>query len=591
MMAYRSSTRRVDVREALSDLESRIAGIDATHTSSVDELRSLLIDAGELETGLLDADCDVEDDRSLLSSALDGVVRPIAASFVRAWCGRPIEETTLVSCGERLRALRIRSPAEAVHVSTPEGFAYYGLFPETYIDAAEDLIGARAPTSVVVIGIRSIGTTLAAVVAAALVERGIAVERLTLRPRGHPFDRVVRLSPHLTRRLRACAARTETLFAIVDEGPGLSGSSFASIAEQLARFGVSDARVVFFPSWNADAAAFVSEGARRIWPRHAKYIGDFDDAWVRSGRLEKAFGARVVHDLSAGAWRALFYPSLDRSPAIQPQHERRKFLLHARDGERLLIKFEGLDRGARERRARAERVADARFGAPMAGWHHGFLVTRWVDGTPLGAADVTPELLRRVAHYLAWIFRRERTGRLADPAPLLEMLRVNASEGLGAGYGGTAVSRVAELSEVVTYAPAVRVDGRMLPHEWLRTRDGYLKTDTASHFDDHFYPGETDVAWDLAAAAIELALDPAADRMLVREYQAVSGDRDVEHRVRFMRPVYAAFRLGYTTLAAGALGTSGDAGRMRAASERYADVLRRELSRDRIAGQSCATGT
>lgn len=591
MLAYRSAARRVDVREALSDLEGRMAAGDATQAPSLDELRSLLIDVGELETGLLDADCDVADDISSLSAALDDVVRPIAESFVRAWCGRPIEKTRVAAWREQLRALRSRALPDAVQVSTPEGFAYYGLFPETYIDAAEDLIEARAPRSVIVIGIRSIGTTLAGVVAAALVERGISVERLTVRPRGHPFDREVRLSARLTRRIRAWAARPETLFAIVDEGPGLSGSSFASVAEQLAAFYVPDARVVFFPSWNADATGFVSEGARRIWPRHAKFVGDFNRAWVRSGRLERGFEARVVRDLSAGAWRALFYPSLDSSPAIQPQHERRKFLLHRRSGEQLLIKFEGLDRGARERRARAERVATARFGVPVEGWRHGFLIAPWVEGSPLGTGDVTPELLRRVGHYLAWISKVERSGRLAHPAPLLEMLRVNTNEGLGMGCGDAAVRQVAAWSQAVACAPAVRVDGRMLPHEWLRTSDGYLKADAASHFDDHFYPGETDVAWDLAAAVIELALNPMADRMLVREYQAASGDRDIECRLRFMRPAYAAFRLGYTTLASRALGTSGDAGRMRAAAERYGAVLRRELSSDRVDDQSCATGT
>jgi hypothetical protein len=419
----------------------------------------------------------------------------------------------------------------------------------------------------------------------------VANQRLTVRPRGHPFDRVVHLSPRLTRCIRASAARTETLFVIVDEGPGLSGSSFASVAEQLAILGVPDARVVFFPSWNADAAGLLNDAARRIWPRRAKFVGDFDRAWVRSGRLERLFGARVVHDLSGGAWRSLFYPSLDTSPAIQPQHERRKFLLRDADGEQLLIKFEGLDRGARERCARAERVADAGFGAPMQGWAHGFLVTRWVDGTPLAAADATPELLRRVGHYLAWISRFERSGRVAHPAPLLDMLCVNANEGLGVGFGEAAVKQVADGSTAIACSSAVRVDGRMLPHEWLRTRDGYLKTDAASHFDDHFYPGETDVAWDLAAAGIELALNPAADRMLVREYQAASGDHEVERRLRFMRPTYAAFRLGYTTLASVALGASPDAARMRAASGRYAGVLRRELCTDRVDGQSCATGT
>jgi hypothetical protein len=256
----------------------------------------------------------------------------------------------------------------------------------------------------------------------------------------------------------------------------------------------------------------------------------------------------------------------------------------------MLIKFEGLDRGARERRARAEQAASAGFAPAVRAFAHGFLATEWVEGRPLDARAVTPQLLRRIAHYLAWVAGSQRTGRPADARSLIEMLRVNTIEGLGRSEAVAADRLVGGVADVIARVPAVRVDGRMFPHEWLQAQHGFIKTDVASHFDDHFYPGETDVAWDLAAAAIEWRLDAAETALLIREYVSVSRDVDIEPRLHFMRAAYAAFRLGYTTLGANALGAASDGVRLRDASRDYADLLRRELT-CRVDGQSCATGT
>jgi hypothetical protein len=586
MLVYRTESMALAVRATLDDLERRIASVERERLGGIDELRSVLIDAGEVESGLIDAVCPDEDDTPHVAAALDELTGAIAETFVGYSCGVCSESTSTRTIQ---RVLRRHDLPDEVEVSRPEGFAFYGLFPEVYIDAACQLAEAPSPRSVVVIGIRSIGTTLSAVVAATLRARGIATERLTVRPRGHPFDRRLRLSSSLTSRLRELSANPGTVFAIVDEGPGLSGSSFASVVESLSALGVPDERIVLLPSWNPDESALSSERARRIWPRHRKFVSEFDDVWLRSGRLARAFDAEVLRDLSAGSWRDLFFSAVD-APAIQPQHERRKFLVRVAH-ERMLIKFEGLDRGARTRRARAEEVASAGFAPPVRAFTHGFLATSWIEGMPLTGRVITPQLLCRLAHYLAWIGRCQRTGRTADPAPLVEMLRVNAHEALGREASGAAVRLSGAAADAMARAPAVRVDGRMFPHEWLGTSQGFVKTDVASHFDDHFYPGETDVAWDVAAAAIEFELDSAEMRFLIREYKAASGDTEIDRRLRVMRPAYAAFRLGYTTLGASALGTSRDAERLRDASRRYANVLQRELSASELDGQSCATGT
>lgn len=591
MLVYRSGRRQLDVREGLSDLQKRLSVLNGPSSpDTLDEIRSLLIDIGELEAGLVDAECTDDDDETPLACALGGAIGAIAEMFAGAWRGAPTDTACGASVRDELRALNARDLPERVEVSLPEGFAYYGLFPEVYLEAAAEFLRARRPASVVVIGIRSIGTTLSAVVAAVLREASIPVERLTLRPRGHPFDRELRLSAHLHARLRALALRPRTLFAVVDEGPGLSGSSFASIVDSLAALGVADDRIVLFPSWNPDPRTLRNERARRVWSRHTKYVGDFDRVWLDTGRLRRTFGIEVMQDLSAGAWRGLFFESGEAIPAVQPQHERRKFLVRRGDGEQMLIKFEGLDRAARARTARARRVSNAGFAPPVEGFAHGFLMTRWIEASPVDARDIEPELLRRIAHYLAWNARCERSGTNHDLAPLIEMLRVNADEGLGHGWGAQAVRCVTPQVAAAGAAPAVRVDGHMFAHEWLHAPNGVFKSDASSHFDDHFYPGETDIAWDVAGAAIELGLDAEAERVLLDEYRSASGDIGIERRLRFMRPMYAAFRLGYTTLGCSALGESPDGNRLRAASRRYRNVLQRELSAKDMDDRSRATG-
>ena len=77
------------------------------------------------------------------------------------------------------------------------------------------------------IGIRSIGTSLAAVVAAA----GKGETSASVRPGGHPFARTLSIGVRMTGKLLVAADAKGTrrpLFAVVDEGPGLSGELAAA---------------------------------------------------------------------------------------------------------------------------------------------------------------------------------------------------------------------------------------------------------------------------------------------------------------------------------------------------------------------------
>lgn len=66
-------------------------------------------------------------------------------------------------------------------------------------------------------------------------------------------------------------------------------------------------------------------------------------------------------DLSAGAWRKLFYNDENDYPPSQPQHERRKYLCRTQGRERLWLKFAGLGRYGEQKLERARALAEAGF--------------------------------------------------------------------------------------------------------------------------------------------------------------------------------------------------------------------------------------
>ncbi len=552
--------------------------------SPAPDLPTLLIEGGVLEAGVVDA----------LSPDMDGGGSPMPTLL-----GQAMVELALAARGGKGRLPSIRArfaglaadlPPGRVEVSEPEGFAFYALYPETYAEAARRFLRAERPGSAVVVGVRSIGTTLSAVVAAELLASGVQVSRVTVRPRGHPWNRELRLSPELTRTL----AKAEHVL-VVDEGPGISGTSFACVAEAAAAAGVPDGRIHLFPSWDCDGSGLRSERARVVWPLVKRWTVSFEETFLETGRLAEAWGRGTLRDLSGGLWREVAYPAhvlRDNWAAVQPQHERRKYLLEREDGTRLLLKFVGLGGRGPRALARAEVQAAAGLAPPVVGVRDGFLAYVWVDGAP----EAGPEPLRptrsqppwtpgrdglwaSIGKHLELLARQEPAGavRFDD---ILSMTRLNVAEGLGeaAVEGSMWMER---MRSVVEARPAVAVDGRMLPQEWLWTEQGVLKCDGIDHHDDHFWPGTQDIAWDLAGAVVEWGMDPEARGRLLHRFEFRTGfqDRGARAVLPFYEVAYLAWRLGYTSLAAETLGESQDGRRMARDRDAYAGLLRAALAR------------
>jgi hypothetical protein len=524
LLVYRDTSKRVLGSRLVEAIAAELSG------SRILALPALLR-AGQLESGL----SDIGDSRA--SAAIE--LTDLAA---RRHLGAQARAEMPGVWLERLRELPELSLTE------PEGYAYYALDPMRYAELARDWSRA-AERPVVVLGIRSIGTSLSALVKAQLELEGVPVSRCTVRPQGHPWQRKLVWSAE---QLSCLAGRIERSdFIVVDEGPGLSGSTLLSVAEALEAIGVSRSRITLFCAHAPDPARLLAPGAAGRWARYE----------VRAARPWTA--PEAARDISAGAWRARLYASEQEWPCSWVQSERLKYL--SPDG-RTLHKFCGYPPYDEAILSRATELFQAGWSPRLSRHAPGFLSSTWHDGRPAAASCDRARALPRLAEYAAFRTRAFAAAPVSVE-PLSTMARLNVSEAL-------ALDLPQDFGlEVVN---PVFADARMMPHEWL-VMDGerLLKTDSADHAEDHFYPGVTDIAWDLAGAIVEWDLDSAHSAQLAAQFHALTSD-DPRPRLPAYIAAYVAFRIGFVEL--GALSSSSsERARLSQASTRYRVQLRNQL--------------
>lgn len=555
MLVYGDWNTCEDPRRTVARLKHGLAGADRLPTGAErhDALVTLFIEAAELAQGLADSEFHSvgEDDCTPLQQAAMAVVMDLAHCVARSW--RPVERKE--GTGpldprplERLAALPL---PDLIRMRRAEGYAFYSLYPEAYLEAAARLPPrfSDAPT---VIGLRSIGTGLAALASVALK----SCPPITLRPVGHPFQRELRISDRLRARL---LSDPEASYVIVDEGPGLSGSSFGAVADWLDSQGVGADRIAFLPGHGGDLGPQASGPHRRRWAAATRPVADFDSLF-RSDEgpfppLERWFedllGPPIepLEDLSGGAWRRL-HDSTGALPA-NPQQERRKFLQRTGSGP-WLLKFAGLGRAGEERLERARALHAAGFTPEPAGLRHGFLAERWLEhARPL--VDVTADAVDRLAGYLS--FRARHLPAPADSgAPLTDLLTMahtNVAEALGSD-AATALDRWTpdRLAGLETAVRRIVTDNRLHRWEWLRLPDGrMIKADALDHASAHDLIGCQDIAWDVAGGIVEFDLSDAQAGSLRRAVNAAVG---LDQRLlELLLPCYIAFQIGYWTFAMG----------------------------------------
>jgi hypothetical protein len=560
MLYYGDRAREVDAREVLAGVRSRLGGGRGA-------LREAFLDAAALAQGLADAAFDTrgEDGPEPTADAALALTVALARRAWAAWEGRE----TGASGPRELEALEARSLPARVGVKEPEGYAHYAVYPEAHARAALTL-PRDAPW--LVIGVRSVGTGLGAMVAAAL-----DAPLVTVRPTGHPFARALRLAPALRERLGR-AVRAGARFAVADEGPGLSGSSFAAVAHALDEAGAPAGRVTFLPGHLGDPGAAAPEDWRARWRRADRRVAPFEDVVLPRLRaaLAREVGATQLADVSAGQWREHVIRDRARWPPVFRQQERRKYLV--RTGRSTwLARFAGLGRRGEETHARARVVSDSGLGAPPLGLVEGFLVQPWLEAsTLLEASPGEAPLVVALARYFGSLVRAFPAGRSegAGPGRLLEVLRVNAGEALGAEVASAAGRHETGAREAAALEPVLG-DGKLERWEWLVDDAGrVVKTDALDHARGHDLAGAQPIAWDVAAAEVELGLSAGA----AEELRARVTPEATPRAVAFLRAAYLAHRVGRWTFALATEGEPLERARIEGELARYRGLLRDAVS-------------
>jgi hypothetical protein len=535
MLVFRSGRRARPGNALLRALLSLVRDLNAPSAVPSAALKlEALLRCGELECGLADLD---SPDAATAAAATNTLAELLLGTL------------PLVPLSQLMDRLACIAPPDQITVSAPEGFAYYALHPLRYAELAGAL--PLASSNVAVVGLRSIGTTLSAVVAAALHRRGLAAERITVRPQGHPFDRRTEFS--FGNRLWLAAQRARRAeFLVVDEGPGLSGSSFLSVGDALLQAGVPRNSITLLCAAQPDPSRLRARDAVRRWPEFRSYAIP-----------QPAPPADASADFGGGLWRKHLFDLACNWPGSWVTMERAKFL--SRDGHQL-FKFEGLGHYGVKVAEWMRVLAYAGFAPDCEEAGDGYLAYAHESALPAARMDLCPALLDRLAEYCAF-----RASTFLEPSANLEELRSMAAWNLHEEFG--AESRAVDL-EIVR---PVLADGRMQPHEWLLTQRGILKVDGASHGDDHFFPGPADIAWDLAGAIVEWDLGQDAADHFVRRYAELSGDRP-QRRLPAWLQAYTAFRLGYCKMAAESLAGTAEEERLLRDYRRYRARARAAMS-------------
>ncbi|HMA95136.1 MAG TPA: hypothetical protein VKP30_20740, partial [Polyangiaceae bacterium] len=184
----------------------------------------------------------------------------------------------------------------------------------------------------------------------------------------------------------------------------MSGSSLSSVVVELEQLGINPDSIVLLPSHDG-VVHFVNAEAERVWCTHRRVVGRFDV----SSLLDDSPSDCI--DVSAGRWRESFPPSLS-TVAVQPQHERIKFLHLARDRVR---RFCGFARHGSTVHSRALALERSGYCPRVLGFADGMLDLEFVTGRPLTCADLDRTAIQTLSGYLVYRNKELRCARAAYP--------------------------------------------------------------------------------------------------------------------------------------------------------------------------------
>lgn len=216
---------------------------------SLDELRGILIECGQVEQAVADSD----ESPAFYEQEFRTITNLAAHVFCTAYAKKNSEPPRIsIHADPSLSLFREKLAQDFPYdilltLKIPEGYEFYTLYPEQYcISAARWAEEHPEKKQVLVVGLRSIGTSLSAVVATILNEIGVETTRITTRPKGNPFQRTATFPEELWCEIQHAL--------IVDEGPGISGSSMAAVAVALVAKEIPPEEISFFPATQTSPA-------------------------------------------------------------------------------------------------------------------------------------------------------------------------------------------------------------------------------------------------------------------------------------------------------------------------------------------------
>ena len=176
---------------------------------------------------------------------------------------------------------------------------------------------------------------------------------------------------------------------------------------------------------------------------------------------------------------------------------------------------------------------------PILGLRDGILYMEWIPHPTIDLDERRRETVEAAASYVA--ARVRHLGLNSGSEVLTDLKRHNnggqlLEKTLSRAYGRLLPdmlmrSRIGGLLRERQCPSPTLVDGNMHRNEWILGPHGLLKTDYEHHGMGKTALNVTDPAYDLAETIMDLALSPAEECNLIRQYTAQSGDASVEQRL------------------------------------------------------------
>ena len=402
------------------------------------------------------------------AAQLDPLVSALADAVMVPGAALPTRPAFL----ERLP--RDRALAAAV-TRPPTAFRDLEQHPDDLRELARRIAGRAPDGPLLVAGIRTSGSYLGPLLAAALRAEGVDASALSLRPHVHPLR---------AKRRSLRAART----VVVTDDPPSSGGSIAAVAAQAGRHG---ARVVL--------ALQLLAGQDELPPAlrdHDAVLLGWDE-WSLHARLAPAAVAATLARLTG---EQVAVERLPGPPAAGRSHHRARY----RAGDREFV-VEGAGLGYLGAHLLAVERRLGGWVTPALGLQDG-LAYREV---PPGDTPATgPAVADAVAGYAA--ARRQRLPlaedaslRLAGQDPVWEVAANQLAPVFGRTWRPLRMLAVDDLCRrLLRSGTPSLVDGRMAPAAWRSSAGGLVKLHAAERAYSSRNLASSDAAYDVAAAAV-----------------------------------------------------------------------------------------